>query len=671
MRRGSLRPWLAAGAVVVVLGLAAPTGVTLAADPLASGPLGEQAVVKQTPGTKPDRGPIVAQPGNPCAGSAARPNCEPKPKDPTPTFTPVPKPKPPTDTPTPKPKPPTDTPTPRPKPPTDTPVPEPTETPIPPTNTPVPPSNTPVPPTETPVPPTETTVPPTDVPAPPTEVPPPPTFTPVPPPPTATPVPPSPTDLPADEGTIVVPEPEVVPEPPAEEPTVEPTVEPTATPVPPTETPVPPTATPTATSTPVVQAVVATAPPATATPLPTPEPTEPSGEVEIAASPTTDPSPYVLLGTLLFALAAAAGQVLRGDPGMIRRLVNGFDGVRRVAGQGGGGGNGAPKPAAATSLPHDAPFDWTAPHNTVSGHGQMTAPDVRYDHTLSGLSHAPDAASSSLASQPSGALGGHGGAVGGHGGGLDGLAKGAPGSFDASGFSGGNPGTGYDVAANAGGHGGDLQADAIGQSSSHLTDWGSSSPSPADGAPKAHAGGSPGGSGGTESLGKGVGGGEAARMPGSLGSEVANGQVGGSHGGDSLARGESDVFAKGAGGSGNGLAHASALSGDPSLSSGVGGGSGLGGGAAELSESLDALARSLSEVNGSAVADAGTTAAPEGMTSAASGFGPSWLGAGALARAPHAEPLPKAFHCPACQRTLTYGHRFCGYCGEPLDKTLA
>jgi hypothetical protein len=80
---------------------------------------------------------------------------------------------------------------------------------------------------------------------------------------------------------------------------------------------------------------------------------------------------------------------------------------------------------------------------------------------------------------------------------------------------------------------------------------------------------------------------------------------------------------------------------------------------------------------------AGTIVTPSGSVDA----GPIWLAAGALARAgglelgleePAAdqptwvqEPTTRTFACPSCSRRLNFGHRYCGYCGEPLDKTLA
>jgi hypothetical protein len=169
--------------------------------------------------------------------------------------------------------------------------------------------------------------------------------------------------------------------------------------------------------------------------------------------------------------------------------------------------------------------------------------------------------------------------------------------------------------------------------------------------------------GGGESVGKSAGGGELARVTGGSELELTNGSLGGSPGGD--------VFAKGAGGSGDGLGQASAMSGDPAAGSVLDGGHALDGGEADLAERLETLARSLPQVDGTTLADSGTTTAPDGMTPAASGFEPSWLGAGALVRAPHVEPLPQVYRCPSCRTPLSSRPRFCGYCGEPLDKTLA
>ena len=719
-RRSWLVPWIASGAVAIVLGLSAPSGIAGASDTWATDPLAPHAVVIATPtkkvgsaNPKPNQpgggvnSPQSEQPANPCIGAVSRPNCPqkeptatptPKPKDPTPTYTPTPKPRQPTNTPTPVPEP-TDTPTPKPRP-TKTPTLEPTATPVPPTNTPIPPTNTPVPPTETPVPPTATPIPPTATPIPPTEtpvvvieVPPTATFTPVPPPPTATAtfVPLTPTDVPVIEAVV---DPSLANEP-AEEPTPEPsptpepteTPDPTATPLPPTETPLPPT--PIVTSTPIVAAIVAE-PTATHTPAaPAPEPTVPSGEVEIAASsPLSDPSPFVLLGTLLFALAAAAGQVLRGDPRMIRRITEGFDGVRRSVTHSAGDGKPGPDPSSAPS--HDTQPRWATQYDTVSGGGQTVGADASFANGSTGLSRSP-----SVASTGGGAGGGVGGSgasggLGGHAGGGDGFAKAASNGMDnlaqaasqsdgfakaagngmdsfakvgtqAPGLGGGQSSFGYDVAADALGHSAQVPPDGFGQNGLSPTDWssgGTGGPSPSDAIPQAPAGGSLGGSHG--SLGGGSAG-DLARLPNSGGSGLANGSLGGGHG---VGQG-GDLLARGAAPSPD-LASLPQTPAQPDIAF-----QGATGSESALAESLDRLARALPHADGAGPASFGTVTAPEGAAPSAGAFGPSWLGAGALARAPQTPLPPKTFFCPSCTRTLGYGHRYCGYCGEPLDKTLA
>ena len=709
-RRVVLTPWLAAGVAVLVLGLAGPVGSARAAESFVSDAVAEQAIVNPTPAGKPGSGPIVAQPGNPCLGAAPPRSCNPRPNDPppAPTATSTAKVQPPTNTPTPRPKPPTstptavpptDTPTPKPKatntpvpeptatpvPPTSTPIPEPTATPVPPTNTPVPePTATPVPPTNTPMPePTATPMPPTNTPVPePTATPVPPTATPTPKPklPTNTPVP-QPTATPVVEVTIDEPEPEVAPEPPAAEPVVEePTVEPTmtpasgvATPAPPAETSTP-TATPTFTPTPVVIAAIGE-PPATA-PADSIQPIEPTGELEVASSPMNDPSPFVPLGTLLFALAAAAGQMLRADPLMFRRLVPGFDGVKRAPGTG-GGENGA------TTMGTQSPAGLG---------GQGGGPDSLAKGSPNGLDHLAKGSSNGFDGLANGSSP-HG---------FDSLASGGPSAGESSIAGAGDPSVGYDAAANAGGQVPDVQADALGDAASRPTDWGTGQPAPSEPVTQGPAGGSLGGGGG-------AGGSELARVPGTGGSELAHNGLGGSQGGDLMARGlgsGGDVLANGAGGSGHGFSQAAPFGGDAGTAgSGLGGGHGFdgvangigqgltpagdaaslpstpgvqdvalhgsSGGEADLAESLETLAKAVSSLDGGTVADAGMTTAPGDPTMAASGFDPSWLGAGALARAPRLDPLPKSFRCPQCRRPLVYGHRFCGYCGEPLDKTMA
>jgi hypothetical protein len=91
----------------------------------------------------------------------------------------------------------------------------------------------------------------------------------------------------------------------------------------------------------------------------------------------------------------------------------------------------------------------------------------------------------------------------------------------------------------------------------------------------------------------------------------------------------------------------------------------------DLSARLERLAQTLSSTDGADLGEVGTASAADAQTVGSAGSDASWLGAGALARAPRQDPLPKTYRCPACRKPLVYGHRFCGYCGEPLDKTLA
>lgn len=739
---GSLSPWLAAGAVVLVLGLAAPSQTALA-----QSRLGQQAVINPTATKTP--GSIKPQnPQNPCLSSAPPPACKrgdsqnptatptPKPKPPTATHTPVPKP--PTDTPTPRPKPPTytptpepvvekeptATPTPKPKPPTKSPTPEPepepTETPVPPTMTTVPPTHTPVPPTETPVPPTETPVPPTNTPVPPTETPVPPTNTPVPPtntpvpatntplPPTETPVPPTATPhelAPASsEGNNDAPEAAIADTGEAE--SADPTL------APPTETPAPATSTPT----PVVAAVMS-GPEPDATPLPpTPtdptgaeptEPTEPTETIEIASSSERDPAPFMLFGALLFALAAAAGQVLRSDPTLIRRFVPGLDGAR-------GGPGGAPRPVYATAggPPPAGPDAFT----TLTGQESVTHADITLDTTAGANTLAdfvnPGEFAPTLDGRLSGGLGGNDGGLSNLGegarGGLDSLAIGGFGGAEANGFGGGD-GLGQNLSVDPSGQGADVQAD-LGQSAepqTRLTDYDPRPTSVADAAPQPAAGGGMGGGQGGDALARGISpsGSDLAGGNGAGGFGGGQGGLGGAQGSDLLARGvgaPADALASaggplapvdsGLGGvHGHGAPDAMArgmtpggvdLAGLPT----TGGPADLGfqGGLGGQPGAGDVMARGLSPSAGGAGVDmAGTIVTPSGSPDA----GPIWLAAGAFARAggldlgletPETdqptqahEPPTRVFACPSCRRQLVFGHRYCGYCGEPLDKTLA
>jgi hypothetical protein len=421
---------------------------------------------------------------------------------------------------------------------------------------------------------------------------------------------------------------------------------------------------------------------------PTPAPTQPSGQVEVASSPFSDPSPFVLFGTLLFALAAAAGQVLRGDPTFFRRVVQGgLNGVRG-GGQGAAGGNGLLKSPPTTSGAHHAGSAWTDSYDTSAHDGPVTYPGVTQAGftqatTPSGYPGAPDIGMTT-AGQPAGGLGGSGGGLhnisGGSSGGLDGFARGAPGGLDGSAFNSPDAGLGHDLVGDAVGHGGDVQADAMGQtqgshSPTRPTDWGLHGPSPADGAPQAPSGGS---------LGGGSHGGEFARAAGGPGAELAhganssglaNGSLGGSHG-----------LGNGGGTLGRGLTPGLDLASMPSTGVPDGGlQGGLGGSLGGDAGLGDALARSVAPPDPGALANAGSAGATGAeAVGNVGGPGPAWLAAGALARAgglaftdddeadeTREHPLAaRTYQCPGCSRTIVFGYRFCGYCGEPLDKTL-
>jgi hypothetical protein len=404
----------------------------------------------------------------------------------------------------------------------------------------------------------------------------------------------------------------------------------------------------------------------------------------VAGAPLSDPHPFVLLGTLLFALAAAAGQVLRSDPRLFRRMVDGFDGVRRATDLAPGSGTSTASTGAAGPVPDpqhgttggttgsaasDPVADWpTGTFDDVSVDGPA-APDrvgvTSADSyaTLDGTQHVdpstlssqpPDASSQMAPQQAGGADGQAGGQASGQGSGLDNIAKGQAGSFD--GFAKTIP-DGVDGFAEGG---------------SPLSNPGpaSSPAAPADGSVGGHA------SGAGDHLAKGAGpSGDA------FGTEIGTNGNGFAQAADSAGQGGPATGIGGSQGSAGKVAFGATppvdgtgLAGPPGppdggLSSGPGVDAGL-------SESLEALARSLPPTHGVGTANAGSEAAVDPSHSTLRGFEPSWLGAGALARAPRPElpaalPSARTFSCSACGRQLTYGHRFCGYCGEPLDKTMA
>lgn len=568
---------------------------------------------------------------------------------------------------------------------------------------------------------------------------------------------------------------EVATEQPTPEPTAEPTPEPTATPEPPTATPtdVPPD--PTWTPTPVVAAAIAEPTAPAPTPVPTDEPTVPVGEAIISAAPLPVPNPIILLGTLLLALAAAAGQVFRNDPNVLRRLLHGFDGVR-----------GRPAYATSGSGAGPEPFDQDAhqtsgridAYQTLDGSASSTYPGLTQADAL----HEYANASTLSGDQTAGGLGGQvGGAEAWSNGATDALAKSAGhgppangfgqangfeqangiaqanGFEQVNGFDGSHPGSadpsmGQDLPKQAVGQGASSPADAVGQHGTKIADLNGGG-SGSDAFSKAHSGGSFGGSTGDASFAKGpVGAGSEMAHSGLGGSSQgvgsgadlahgglggttdgiggAQGGLGGSAGSDALARpsfGAGNVLASGAEGAGQAIGDGGLIAPDapgqvassgagPSAdgiggdlgSSGLGGSQGFGQGGDTLaksltppvdpaqaapplggtdgvvqasidvdpglSQSLDDLARSLPPVDEATSAgstDGISLASPEPVGVVAGGFGPAWLAAGALARATLPDPLQRTVRCPACDRSLALPSRFCGYCGEPLDKTLA
>jgi hypothetical protein len=496
---------------------------------------------------------------------------------------------------------------------------------------------------------------------------------------------------------------------PAADPTDAPAPAPTATPVPPTATPttVPPTAT--STATPLAVAAIVEPPAAPTAVEDAGTPPEPDGVLLVAGSPLSEaPNPFVLFGTLLLALAAAAGGVLRNDPLMLRRWISGLDGLR-LRRLGGASTPHLPEPAFA-----GGPAS-TYAYQTVAGEAHPTYADLSSPGGTTSSGTVPHTLSAhgsggSLGGQAAGdAFGkvGSGGfdhqEIGGQGG-LDSFAKGMPNGLDGHGFGGtnlgsGDPGLSHDVAGHASSNGVQLQHDAFGPQGADVSHLGSGGPSGPSGAAAVQP---------------------AAPSVDAIhnGLNTSNGGLGGSSGGDGVARGvgsahdalghasgtpaqslsghhplgSSDALAHGANGSGHGLS-GSGLGGEQAGANGSGylahGGPGAGnlagmppmsagpsaplngglGADAGLGVSLDNLAHALPPSDGGALAGAG--AAPPGdVVQAVGSFQPSWLGAGALARAATLPPLPREVRCPGCDRVLARPHRFCGYCGEPLDKTI-
>jgi hypothetical protein len=325
----------------------------------------------------------------------------------------------------------------------------------------------------------------------------------------------------------------------------------------------------------------------------------------------------------------------------------------------------------------------------------------------------PNSVSPTLGAQPSGGLGGLDGGLNnlgnGSNGGLDSLAKGGAHGGGSSGFGGGSEGLGQQLSPDPSGHAADVQADLKEsmESSTRPTDYKLRPLTPADMAPQPAPGGGIGGGQGGDLFARGISpsGSELAGANGSGGGfGGGQGGLGGSQGGDLLARGvgaPTDAIVN-AGGNVSGPV-------DPGLG-GMQGGSGsmargltpddmnlaglptigspadLGfqGGLGGQPHVGDALARGLTPGGDSIMDVAGTVGTPD---TGVIGASPIWAAAGAFARAggldlgadetaseeptrAH-EPLTQTFECPSCRRQLAFGPRFCGYCGEPLDQTMA
>ena len=381
---------------------------------------------------------------------------------------------------------------------------------------------------------------------------------------------------------------------------------------------------------------------------------------------------------------------------MLRRLVPGH-------GSGHGGDALRRAHAAAGGTPAPTPDAYT----TLTGHESLRQGDVTLDRTADSQT----LTESLKTEQVSNTIGGQ------FSGGADGLGKGGFDSHVANGFGGGEDVLGEHLTADPSANAAEIQADMKGttESPARLIDYDVRPTTSADAVPQAPSGGSLGGNQGSDLLARGGGfsGSELASGNGASGSGFGGAQggiggdggLGGSQGADAFARGSgapSDVLANAGGSSpasvdsGLGGVHGGGTS-DPMArsllpdgvdlarlpSTGAPGDLGMQGGLGGESGARDALARGLTPGGGAPGLDgAGTVVASSGGP----GAGPIWLAAGALARAggadaPLEEPAPerptgtlfapvRTLPCPSCQRQLHFGHRYCGYCGEPLDKTM-
>jgi hypothetical protein len=325
----------------------------------------------------------------------------------------------------------------------------------------------------------------------------------------------------------------------------------------------------------------------------------------------------VLLGAILFAMAAAAGQAMRNDPMLLQRLVRGFDGVRRP---GGGAGRHGVDGVSGGHRASAASFDTAGlnEHAVTHTFGQVPSQPASPGLGLS-TSAAPDPAPHS-----GGSLGGsHGG----------GGAKPVPGGQEVG--ANGSNGLSATQAASGGQLGGSHGGGADGSSlAKHLP-----------GTPSGGAGAPNGGLGATPN-----------DAPGGM----PNGALGGAHGGPSLAKvpiADPSPAAHGLGGGQLGGAHGAGSMHGPHL--------GAGPGADAVGAHASAQASPLN-LSGHGTPDAGQ----ESGWATSRGLGAAGLAASALARA-ESETWAGLTRCRVCGRVPETAARFCGYCGEALDQTLS
>jgi hypothetical protein len=368
----------------------------------------------------------------------------------------------------------------------------------------------------------------------------------------------------------------------------------------------------------------------------------------------------------------------------VRRLVTGSDSSRGGAAtlrQPDCATAGAPTPPVPDAVPTLTGLD----SQTFTGHtdgGQTLTDFVDPDAvapTLNGTAQ-------STAQAGTGGLSGHDGGVNtlgkGAGGGLDDLGKTSLTGPDASGFGGAEP-LSEAPQTSLPDPPSQVQADSdVSADAGRPSDYHARPPTEADFAAKVGHGGSIGGGQGSDVLARGLSpsGSELASAPSAPAAPVDSG-LGGVHGGGSLAGDGSNVLGRSpipanlpSGGVDLAGLPAGTGPGDLGVQGGLGGHQGVG----------EPLARGpMPDHGGPFQSVAGTVTTPDAPLPEA---GPAWLAPGALARAGSLDwdddrsdsqpttvfqPLTRTYTCPSCRRNLPFGPRFCGYCGEPLDRTIA